>query len=354
MLPARAARCAPRLGAGIALEQRGQRHLSTPGVDIPHWTPPASRIASCSGLSAPSGPARPSTVRTRRAVGQRDREQAAGADRPAVDQHRAGPAAPCSHPSLVPVSPRSSRSASANVPARSPSTRSRRAVDAEAHLHGSSLLRGLGPGSLVQRPGDQDPGQLPPVAGGGVDVADGLDLALPPPRRPRRSAPCSAGRRPGRLRRWPGGRGGPRRHRGPAADGRPLRWSPRPSGRSHRAAGRTRRTPPPEAGNSAASMSSSSSRLVCSAPVNRSAAGTSRRPPGPATSATAPAAAATTGQLGGRVGVRQAAAEGAAGADGRVADPAGGLGQQRVLALRGERAVPGQGADPQPAAGPRC
>ena len=59
------------------------------------------------------------------------------------------------------------------------------------------------------------------------------------------------------------------------------------------------------------------------------------------------------GEFGGRVGVRQAAAEGAAGADGRVADPAGGLGQQRVLVLRGERAVPGQGADPQPAAGPR-
>jgi len=58
------------------------------------------------------------------------------------------------------------------------------------------------------------------------------------------------------------------------------------------------------------------------------------------------------GEFGGRVGVRQAAAEGAAGADGRVADPAGGLGQQRVPVLRGERAVPGQGADPQPAAGP--
>ena len=50
-------------------------------------------------------------------------------------------------------------------------------VDAEAHLHGSSLLGGLGPGGLGQRAGDQDPGQLPPVAGGGVDVGGGLDFA---------------------------------------------------------------------------------------------------------------------------------------------------------------------------------
>src|SRR5437660_1015671 len=60
------------------------------------------------------------------------------------------------------------------------------------------------------------------------------------------------------------------------------------------------------------------------------------------------------GEFGGRVGVRQAAAKGAAGADGGVTDPAGGLGEQRVLALRGERAVPGQGADPQAAAGFRA
>ena len=58
--------------------------------------------------------------------------------------------------------------------------------------------------------------------------------------------------------------------------------------------------------------------------------------------------------FGGRIGVRQAAAERAAGADGGVAHPAGGLGEQRMLALGGERAVPGQGADPQAAAGPRA
>ena len=52
--------------------------------------------------------------------------------------------------------------------------------------------------------------------------------------------------------------------------------------------------------------------------------------------------------------MRQAAAEGAAGADGGVADPAGRLGEQRMLALRGERTVPGQGADPQAAAGFRA
>ena len=108
------------------------------------------------------------------------------------------------------------------------------------------------------------------------------------------------------------------------------------------------------AGNSTASMSSSSSRQVCNAPVNRSAAAILRLATRAGRQCHRTSRGGGDGQFGRRVGVRQAAAEGAAGPDGGVPDPPGGLGEQRVLALRCQGAVPGEGADPQAAAGQRA
>ena len=88
--------------------------------------------------------------------------------------------------------------------------------------------------------------------------------------------------------------------------------------------------------------------------MNRSAAAYVGADRGPGDGRDRTGADGDDGQLGRRVGVREAPARGAAGADGGVPDPPGGLGEQRVVGLRGERAVPDEGADPQAAAGPRA
>ena len=89
-----------------------------PGVQKPHWLAWWSTIARCTGWSAPSGPAIPSTVRTAlpSICGSR-RMQAFSARLPSasVTITVQAPQSPSLQPSLVPVRPRVSRSHSSTV-----------------------------------------------------------------------------------------------------------------------------------------------------------------------------------------------------------------------------------------------
>src|SRR6476469_8325946 len=82
--------------------------ISIPGVQKPHWTPPSSRNARCSGCSSPPS-ASPSTVVTSlpSACSARYEHELTGLPSSSTMQ---APHSESSHPSLLPVSPISVRS----------------------------------------------------------------------------------------------------------------------------------------------------------------------------------------------------------------------------------------------------
>ncbi len=99
-------------GARVLLEQGGRRH-STPGMQKPHCGTPCRTNASWSGCSAPVA-ARPSMVRTARprTCMASIRQLATGLPSRCTVQ---APQSPVPQPSLGPVRPSSSRSASSSV-----------------------------------------------------------------------------------------------------------------------------------------------------------------------------------------------------------------------------------------------
>ena len=89
-----------------------------PGVQKPHCEPWCSTIARWTGCGSPPGPAMPSTVRTARPWSwgsSRMQALSAHGPRSSVTMTEQAPQSPSLQPSLVPRSPRSSRSQSSRV-----------------------------------------------------------------------------------------------------------------------------------------------------------------------------------------------------------------------------------------------
>ena len=107
-----------------------------PGVQMPHWAAPWARKDFCRPPSVPSAPARPSTVSTVRPPTWPIATRQAQTCRPSSRTVQA-PQSPASQPTLVPVRPRSSRSAAASRVTGAPSHSAPRAVQGEGDLHGA-------------------------------------------------------------------------------------------------------------------------------------------------------------------------------------------------------------------------
>ncbi len=109
--PESAMRTSSSLGLGVA-RSRAVAEMSIPGVQKPHWTPPCSRNAACSGLSSPPA-ASPSIVVTSRPSAWSARYEQAFTGLPSSSIMQA-PHSESSQPSFDPVRPTASRTASSS------------------------------------------------------------------------------------------------------------------------------------------------------------------------------------------------------------------------------------------------
>src|SRR5262249_7799344 len=120
-LPASAS-CTIAVSAGSPPWWKANIAMTKPGVQKPHWVASASTSACCTGWSAPSGPARPSTVRTAQLsiCGSIIRQEftAWNCNDPSTRRPRTmvqAPQSPSAQPSLVPVRCTRVRSQSSTV-----------------------------------------------------------------------------------------------------------------------------------------------------------------------------------------------------------------------------------------------
>ncbi len=129
----RRAHPAPRASVGAGLRaSRSSAAISMPGVQMPHWAAPWARNACCSALM-PAPFVRPSTVTTARPCACAAATMQAQTWRPSSRTVQA-PQSPALQPTLVPVSPRSSRSTSASRRTGSTWTSTRRPLSGERDL----------------------------------------------------------------------------------------------------------------------------------------------------------------------------------------------------------------------------
>jgi hypothetical protein len=120
-LPASAS-CTIAVSAGSPPWWKANIAITKPGVQKPHWVASASTSACCTGWSAPSGPAKPSTVRTAQLsiCGSIIRQEftARSCSDPSMRRPRTmvqAPQSPSAQPSLVPVRCARVRSQSSTV-----------------------------------------------------------------------------------------------------------------------------------------------------------------------------------------------------------------------------------------------
>src|SRR3989440_5139360 len=142
--------------------------VMNPGVQYPHCRPWHSWNACCTGPSPPSGARQPSTVVTSApsTVTANNRHERTGS--PSSSTVHA-PQTPCSHPTWVPVYPRSCRRKS-DSSRRASTVAVRRIPLTVKETSGTGHRRPTGPGG-------EHRDEVAPVRGGGVDVVLRFDPA---------------------------------------------------------------------------------------------------------------------------------------------------------------------------------
>ena len=322
-----------------------------PGVQKPHCIAWQSRKACWSGLR-PSGGVRPSIVVTVAPSSCTAKSRQLRALRPSTSTVQA-PHTPCSQPTWVPVSPRSSRRKSASERRASISRSTTRPLTVRRTVRRSLGVVIGDPAGAARAPGAGHARSAPSRGGGDSRRMRGrrsVDRSRrPPPRRLGPRSPRRSARQPGRAPRCRGARAITDAEAHEPDQLAPLRFSPPPEGgegrvrgrppprrprprpaRSRRAGARSRRSPSPAtwAGIWISVRISSASSAVVSRPRKNASAATVRAPRGPvrtrASRATSAAGSSAAGSACARLPPSVPLVP-----DGRVAHVAGRLGEER-------------------------